>query len=55
MDWKLEVVVIPVSDQDVAKEFYAEKVGFRLDVDHRGGEDFRVIQLTPPARRARSP
>ena len=48
MDWKLEVVVVPVSDQDAAKEFYAEKVGFRLDVDHRGGEDFRVIQLTPP-------
>lgn len=48
MDWKLEVVVVPVSDVDRAKEFYADKVGFRLDVDHRAGESFRVVQLTPP-------
>jgi len=48
MDWKLEVVVVPVSDVDRAKEFYADKVGFRLDVDHRAGENFRVVQLTPP-------
>lgn len=48
MDWKLEVVVVPVSDVDRAKEFYAEKVGFHLDVDHRAGEHFRVVQLTPP-------
>lgn len=48
MDWKLEVVVVPVSDVDRAKEFYADKVGFRLDVDHRAGEHFRVVQLTPP-------
>jgi catechol 2,3-dioxygenase-like lactoylglutathione lyase family enzyme len=47
MDWKLEVVVVPVSDVDRAKEFYADKVGFRLDVDHRAGENFRVVQLTP--------
>lgn len=48
MDWKLEVVVIPVSDVDRAKAFYTENAGFNLDVDHRAGEDFRVVQLTPP-------
>lgn len=46
MDYRLELVVIPVSDVDRAKEFY-ERAGFRLDVDHRAGEDFRVVQLTP--------
>jgi catechol 2,3-dioxygenase-like lactoylglutathione lyase family enzyme len=48
MDFKLELVIIPVTDVDRAKDFYAEKAGFRLDVDHRAGEDFRVVQLTPP-------
>lgn len=48
MEWKLEVVVLPVSDMDRAKSFYSEKAGFNVDVDHRAGEDFRVIQLTPP-------
>jgi catechol 2,3-dioxygenase-like lactoylglutathione lyase family enzyme len=48
VDWKLELVVVPVSDVDRAKTFYTEKVGFNLDVDHRAGEDFRVVQLTPP-------
>ena len=48
MDWKLELVIIPVSDVDRAKEFYVERAGFRLDVDHRAGDDFRVVQLTPP-------
>ena len=47
MDWKLELVVVPVSDVDRAKTFYIEKTGFGLDVDHRAG-DFRVVQLTPP-------
>lgn len=47
MEWKLEVVVLPVSDMDRAKAFYSDKVGFNVDVDHRAGEDFRVIQLTP--------
>lgn len=47
MDYKLELVVVPVSDVDRAKAFY-EQAGFRLDVDHRAGEDFRVVQLTPP-------
>jgi catechol 2,3-dioxygenase-like lactoylglutathione lyase family enzyme len=48
MDFKLELVIIPVTDVDRAKEFYAERAGFRLDVDHRAGEDFRIVQLTPP-------
>ncbi len=48
MDWKLELVVVPVSDVDRAKDFYAEKAGFRVDVDHRAGDAFRVVQLTPP-------
>ena len=47
MDWKLEVVVLPVADADRALEFYRDRVGFHLDVDHRDG-DFRVVQLTPP-------
>ena len=46
MDYRLELVVVPVSDVDRAKEFY-ERVGFHVDVDHRAGEDFRVVQLTP--------
>ena len=48
MDFKLELVVVPVSDVDRAKSFYTEKAGFNLDVDHRAGDDFRVVQLTPP-------
>ena len=48
MDWKLETVVVPVADVDRAKAFYADGVGFHVDVDHRAGEDFRVVQLTPP-------
>jgi catechol 2,3-dioxygenase-like lactoylglutathione lyase family enzyme len=48
VDWKLELVVVPVSDIDRAKAFYVEQAGFHLDVDHRAGEDFRVVQLTPP-------
>ena len=47
MDMKLEIVVIPVSDVDRAKEFYA-KLGWRLDADFAAGDDFRVIQFTPP-------
>jgi catechol 2,3-dioxygenase-like lactoylglutathione lyase family enzyme len=47
MDMALELVVLPVSDVDRAKAFY-EGAGFRLDVDHRAGEQFRVVQLTPP-------
>ncbi len=48
MDWKLEVVVVPVSDVDRAKRFYAEQLGFGVDVDHSPNPDFRVVQLTPP-------
>jgi catechol 2,3-dioxygenase-like lactoylglutathione lyase family enzyme len=48
VDFKLELVVIPVSDVDRAKEFYTDKLGFNLDVDHRASEAFRVVQLTPP-------
>lgn len=47
MDMKFELAVLPVSDVDRAKAFY-ERAGFRLDVDHQAGEDFRVVQLTPP-------
>jgi catechol 2,3-dioxygenase-like lactoylglutathione lyase family enzyme len=48
VDWKLELIVVPVSDVDRAKAFYADKLGFHVDVDHSAGEDFRVVQLTPP-------
>ena len=48
MDFKLELVVVPVSDVDRAKAFYEEKAGFTVDVDHRAGDEFRVVQLTPP-------
>lgn len=47
MDWKLELVVVPVSDVDRAKAFYTDKVGFDLDVDHTAGDAFRVVQMTP--------
>jgi len=47
MDWKLELVVVPVSDVDRAKDFYVEQAGFDLLVDHRAGDDFRVVQVTP--------
>ena len=48
VDFRLELVLISVSDVDRAKTFYAEKAGFNLDLDHRVGEEFRVVQLTPP-------
>jgi catechol 2,3-dioxygenase-like lactoylglutathione lyase family enzyme len=48
MDWKLELVIVPVADQDGAKKFYVETLGWDLIVDHRAGEDFRVIQVSPP-------
>jgi catechol 2,3-dioxygenase-like lactoylglutathione lyase family enzyme len=48
MDWKLEVVVVPVSDVDRAKRFYSEQCGFNVDTDALVGPDFRVVQLTPP-------
>jgi catechol 2,3-dioxygenase-like lactoylglutathione lyase family enzyme len=48
MEFKLELVLLPVSDVDKAKEFYTGQLGFNLDVDHRAGDQFRVVQLTPP-------
>jgi catechol 2,3-dioxygenase-like lactoylglutathione lyase family enzyme len=48
LDWKLEVVTIPVSDQDRAIDFYAGKVGFEVDIDHRISDELRLVQLTPP-------
>lgn len=48
MDWKLEVVIVPVADVDRAKQFYEEQVGFVVDHDTRIGDSVRVVQLTPP-------
>jgi len=48
MDWKLELVMVPVTDVDRAKAFYAHKVGFNADHDHRVNENLRFVQLTPP-------
>ncbi|MEO5779844.1 MAG: glyoxalase superfamily protein [Arthrobacter oryzae] len=48
MDWKLEVVTVPVSDVDRAKTFYVDQVGFNADYDERPMEGIRFVQLTPP-------
>jgi catechol 2,3-dioxygenase-like lactoylglutathione lyase family enzyme len=48
MQWALEVVVVPVSDVDRAKAFYADRLGFNVDHDTRIGEGQRIVQLTPP-------
>jgi catechol 2,3-dioxygenase-like lactoylglutathione lyase family enzyme len=48
MDWKLELIGVPVSDVDRAKAFYTEKVGFNADHDHRVSDELRFVQLTPP-------
>ena len=48
MDWKLEVVPVPVSDVNRAKTFYSEQAGFVVDLDTRIGEEVRLVQLTPP-------
>jgi catechol 2,3-dioxygenase-like lactoylglutathione lyase family enzyme len=48
MDWKLELVSIPVSDVDRAKNFYTEKAGFHADHDHKVSDALRFVQLTPP-------
>ncbi|WIV58152.1 VOC family protein [Amycolatopsis nalaikhensis] len=48
MDWTLEVVVVPVSDVDRAKAFYADRLGFTLDHDRTFDEHTRIVQLTPP-------
>jgi len=48
MDFKLELVLIPVADVDRAKRFYVDTCGFTLDVDHQPNDAFRVVQVTPP-------
>ncbi len=48
MDWKLELVAVPVSDVDRAKAFYTEQVGFNADHDHRVSDSVRFVQLAPP-------
>jgi predicted enzyme related to lactoylglutathione lyase len=48
MDWKLEVLLVPVTDVDRAKRFYSEQVGFVVDHDIKISDDMRVVQLTPP-------
>jgi predicted enzyme related to lactoylglutathione lyase len=48
MDWKLELVGVPVSDVDRAKAFYTEQVGFNLDHDYTVSDEIRFVQLTPP-------
>jgi predicted enzyme related to lactoylglutathione lyase len=48
VDWKLELVAVPVSDVDRAKSFYVDQVGFNADHDHTVSEEIRFVQLTPP-------
>ena len=48
MDYKLELVAVPVSDVDRAKAFYVDQAGFNPDQDHAVGDDLRFVQLTPP-------
>ncbi len=48
MDWKLELVAIPVTDVDRAKAFYVDQVGFAADHDHVVSDEMRFVQLTPP-------
>lgn len=48
MDWKLELIAVPVSDVDRAKAFYTDRIGFNADHDHAVSDDVRFVQLTPP-------
>jgi predicted enzyme related to lactoylglutathione lyase len=48
MDWKLELVAVPVTDVDRAKAFYVDQVGFNADHDHQVSDEMRFVQLTPP-------
>ena len=48
MDWKIELVAIPVTDVERAKRFYVDQVGFNADHDHQVGPELRFVQLTPP-------
>jgi len=51
MDWKLEVVVVPVTDVDRARSFYVDQLGFRLDADTQPTPSMRVVHMTPPGSR----
>lgn len=51
MEWKLELIVLPVADVDRAKAFYSQQLAFNVDVDYQPNEDFRVAQLTPAGSR----
>jgi catechol 2,3-dioxygenase-like lactoylglutathione lyase family enzyme len=48
MDWKIEVVTVPVSDLDRSIDFYAGKIGFTVDIDFKVSDEVRLVQLTPP-------
>jgi predicted enzyme related to lactoylglutathione lyase len=48
MDWKLELIAVPVTDVDRAKAFYVDQVGFNADHDHQVSDEMRFVQLTPP-------
>jgi catechol 2,3-dioxygenase-like lactoylglutathione lyase family enzyme len=48
MDWKIELIILPVTDVDRARDFYANKIGFPIDHDHVVSDDVRFVQLTPP-------
>ena len=48
MDWKIEVIPVPVTDVDRAKRFYGEQLGFAVDLDNEPAEGMRIVQLTPP-------
>ncbi|MET3806483.1 catechol 2,3-dioxygenase-like lactoylglutathione lyase family enzyme [Nakamurella sp. UYEF19] len=48
MDYKIELLILPVSDVDASKAFYADRVGFQVDHDQRVGDEIRFVQLTPP-------
>ncbi len=48
MDWKLELVIVPVADQDRARAFYVDQLGWNLIVDHQPNGQFRVLQVNPP-------
>jgi predicted enzyme related to lactoylglutathione lyase len=48
MDWKIELIPVPVTDIERAKRFYNEQVGFAVDLDHRPNDTTRLVQLTPP-------
>jgi catechol 2,3-dioxygenase-like lactoylglutathione lyase family enzyme len=48
MDWKIELIALPVTDVDRAKAFYVDRIGFNADHDHRVSDELRFVQLTPP-------